>query len=245
MKYMGSKRKIAKSIVPIIQKEIDEHNITTYIEPFCGGCSIIEKISCKNRIASDANNYLIELLKNAERVSTLPDQITREHYAEVKKCYEEKGIDFSDWYIGAIGFLASYNGRFFDGGYAGGIVHTSIGATRNYYEEAKRNLLNQAQKLKGIQFNGADYTRYTDRENCVFYLDPPYQNTQTYQNARQFDYDKFWRWAEYISRKNIVLISEKQAPAQFDCIWQQEVSRTLNQKKTVQVTEKLFRLHQN
>lgn len=37
MKYMGSKIRIAKDIVPIIQKTIDDNNINTYIEPFVGG----------------------------------------------------------------------------------------------------------------------------------------------------------------------------------------------------------------
>lgn len=37
MKYMGSKSRISKYIVPIIQKYIDENAIKTYIEPFVGG----------------------------------------------------------------------------------------------------------------------------------------------------------------------------------------------------------------
>lgn len=37
MKYMGSKSRVAKYIVPILQRCIDDNNITTYIEPFSGG----------------------------------------------------------------------------------------------------------------------------------------------------------------------------------------------------------------
>lgn len=37
MKYFGSKSRITKDIVPIIQKAIDDNNINTYIEPFVGG----------------------------------------------------------------------------------------------------------------------------------------------------------------------------------------------------------------
>ena len=37
MKYVGSKSKIAKSIVPILQRVIDTHNINIYVEPFVGG----------------------------------------------------------------------------------------------------------------------------------------------------------------------------------------------------------------
>ena len=44
MKYMGSKSRIAKDIVPIIQKCINDNNIQVYIEPFVGGANIIDKI---------------------------------------------------------------------------------------------------------------------------------------------------------------------------------------------------------
>lgn len=49
---MGSKNRITKYIVPIIQKYIDENNIQTYIEPFVGG-NVIDKVSCDIRIGSD------------------------------------------------------------------------------------------------------------------------------------------------------------------------------------------------
>lgn len=37
MKYMGSKSRIAKQIVPIIQNYIDQSTKKAYIEPFAGG----------------------------------------------------------------------------------------------------------------------------------------------------------------------------------------------------------------
>lgn len=37
MKYMGSKSRIAKYIVPIIQKCIDDNGLEYYIESFVGG----------------------------------------------------------------------------------------------------------------------------------------------------------------------------------------------------------------
>lgn len=37
MKYMGSKSRIKKYIVPIIQSYIDRYEVTTYCEPFVGG----------------------------------------------------------------------------------------------------------------------------------------------------------------------------------------------------------------
>ena len=59
MKYMGSKARIAKDILPIILKDrISEEQY--YVEPFCGGCNLIDKVK-GNRIASDINPYLIAM----------------------------------------------------------------------------------------------------------------------------------------------------------------------------------------
>ena len=38
---MGSKSRVAKYIVPIIQEKIDKNNVTTYIEPFVGGGAML------------------------------------------------------------------------------------------------------------------------------------------------------------------------------------------------------------
>ena len=47
MKYMGSKRRLAKYIAPIIQAHIDSGQFKTYIEPFVGGANMIEAIECE------------------------------------------------------------------------------------------------------------------------------------------------------------------------------------------------------
>lgn len=168
MKYMGSKNRISKDLVPIIQSYIDNNNIENYLEPFVGGCSIIEKIKCKNRYGSDNHKYLIALLNNLDKLNELPDFITKEHYSDVRNCYNKKLNNYEDWYIGAIGFLASYNGRFFDGGYAG-LVKTKIGTERNYYKEAYNNLLSQSNKLKNIVFNCCDFRDIKPIKNFVIY----------------------------------------------------------------------------
>lgn len=37
MKYVGSKARISKYIIPILQDMIDKNGIETYVEPFVGG----------------------------------------------------------------------------------------------------------------------------------------------------------------------------------------------------------------
>lgn len=66
MKYVGSKNRLSKDLVPIIQKFIDDNNITHYYEPFVGGANMIDKIRCNNKFGSDIHPYLIALLKQAQ-----------------------------------------------------------------------------------------------------------------------------------------------------------------------------------
>lgn len=70
--------------------------------------------------------------------------MTKEQYSRLRAAYNSGDTSsFENWEIGNIGFLASYNGRFFDGGYAKpGYEHTKNGLRyRNYYQEALNNLL--------------------------------------------------------------------------------------------------------
>ena len=46
MRYMGSKNRLAKDIVPIIQSYIIRGGVSLYIEPFTGGANVIDKILC-------------------------------------------------------------------------------------------------------------------------------------------------------------------------------------------------------
>lgn len=239
MKYMGSKSRIVKEIAPIIQKYIDGNGIIDYYEPFCGGCNVIDHINAKNKYASDKQKYLIALYQNLHRLNELPDFVSKEHYSEVRDCYNKHGTEFEDWYIGAIGFLASYNGRFFDGGYSG-IVETKSGVIRNYYAEAKKNLECQSDMLKGIVFECKDYREVEGLKNCVIYCDPPYKDTKQYGVNKNFNYEEFWDWVRKLSEDNIVLVSEHQAPLDFECIWSQDVLRTIDNTKRVKTCEKLF-----
>lgn len=70
---MGSKAKIAKYIVPIIQRKIDESGARYYVEPFAGGCNVIDKIKAEYRIASDSNKYLIALFQHLQDGGELPN----------------------------------------------------------------------------------------------------------------------------------------------------------------------------
>lgn len=240
MKYMGSKSRIAKDIVPILQKCIDENNVDTYLECFCGGCNIIDKVKAKNRLASDKNKYLIALFKHLQEGNELLPEVPRELYSEVRANYK-KGI-YEDWYVGNIGFLASYNGRWFDGGYAkAGYEKTKTGERyRDYYREASDNIKKQIDNLKDVELKVADYRDIEPKSGSVIYCDPPYANTKEYENSTKFDYNEFWERMREWSKSCYVFISEENAPEDFVCIWEKSVSRSIKAGDKSKSTEKLF-----
>ena len=161
---MGSKAKITKYIVPIIQQKIDESGARYYVEPFAGGCNVIDKIKAEYRIASDSNKYLIALFQHLQDGGELPEHITREEYNKAREAYRTGDNSLQAWYIGAVGFLASYNGRFYDGGYAG--YGKDKGRVRDYYRESRNNILMQMQQggIFGIDFSCRDYKSKSSRK---------------------------------------------------------------------------------
>lgn len=96
-----------------------------------------------------------------------------------------------------------------------------------------------------IQFQCGDYEElYSDKIDCLLYCDIPYYGVKQYGTSKNFDYDRFWNWAEKMSEKNIVLVSEHKAPLGWDCIWKQEVERTIDNNKRVKAVEKLFEIRE-
>lgn len=225
MKYMGSKNRLSKELAPIIQKYIDESGYNKYLEPFVGGANMIDKIKCEHRFGGDNHKYLIALLKQAAKdASVFPVTVSKEEYNSVK----ENPDNYPDWYVGLVGFCASYNGKYF-GGYANN-VKTKIGTVRNYTDESIRNLVKQASDLRSIKFNCCDFRTIKDIKNFVIYCDPPYRDTTKYA-VDDFPYDDFYNWCKEMSKNNIVLISEYNMPDEFECIWQKQVTTSVDNNR--------------
>ena len=241
MVYQGSKNRLAKYIIPILQKYIDENDIKTFIDPFCGGANIVDKIRCDQIIASDNNEDLIALLQYAKKdtaLSIAPEECTFEHYADVRK--NRNTGKYPREYVALIGYCASYGGRYFDGGYG----RDSKGG-RSIYSERVKNLKEQAPNFEAIEFSCKDYMSYLDTgiSDTLFYLDPPYKGTKQY-DKQKINYDEFYDFCRAIAKDNIVVISEYEMPDDFKCIWTKErkVLQKSDRKKADIAVEKLFTL---
>ena len=237
MKYMGSKARISKDVAPIINKLIEKNNINTYIEPFVGGANMIQHIRCKKKIGSDINKYLINMWNCLKDGWQPPTYITKEMYNDIKQNKEQYG----DALVAIAGFCATYNAKWF-GGYAG-VVHTKAGTTRNYYKEAIRNIQKQLFNLHDVDFINEDYEYFSNVHDALIYCDPPYQGRTSYGYDKSFDHERFWNWIRDLSIHNIVLISEYNAPKDFQCIYQTTLTTTLDKNSRKKDTEKLFMLN--
>ena len=234
MKYMGSKNRIAKEILPIMLKERWQR---TWVEPFVGGGNMIDKVQGK-RIGADLNYYLIEFWKALQNGWTPPEHITLDEYHRIK---ENKKNDpkMTLW----AGICCSYGGKWF-GGWINDYKENrrlKNGRLPNHQAESRNGVLKQLPKIKDVDFIHSTYEELQIPPNSLIYCDPPYEGTTKYKD--DFNHVVFWQWCrDMASKGHIIFVSEYNAPEDFECVWQKEVVSSLTQdtgsKKAV---EKLFK----
>ena len=229
---MGSKNRIAKHLLPIMLKEAEKHGITKWVEPFCGGCNMIDKVPDRmRRIGIDYNPHTIAaMLAIRDMVDNLPENVSEDEYRSIKG---KPADPISSW----IRFVCSLGGRF-ENGYA----RDKTG--RNYALEGKRNALKQSPKIQTVEFVCASYNDYKP-VNSLVYCDPPYQGTTKYKTD-VFNHEEFFEWCRNTSKNgNIVYVSEYNAPEDFKCVWQGEVKTNFASQResaTHTAVEKLFKV---
>ena len=225
MQYLGGKSKIAKVLVPYLEKQRDKEQV--FIEPFVGGANIVSKMGGV-RYAYDFNEYLMEMYKGVQGGYELPTIITEEQYKYIKSNKDEDKV-----LTGFVGFGCSFAGKWF-GGYARNAQN------KNYCLTSKNSLLKKMSTMNNFIFELKNYLDLYPI-SALIYCDPPYKNTTQYNISKNFDYEKFWAKIREWSKDNIVLVSELIAPDDFEVVWQQEVSRSLNASGKTKAIEKLFR----
>lgn len=225
MRYVGSKNKIAKELVPIIQSYITNDTVG-YFEPFVGGANMIDKIDCKNKVGYDIHPQLIALLKQAQSdVSIFPEFISEEEYQDVKNNKEK----YPDWYLGLVGFCSSFGAKYF-GGYARDSKDDNSG---KWSKGAIKNLVQQSENLKDVKFGCKSFQDIdvSKLNGWVIYCDIPYRNTTKY-STKEFPHEEFYSWVRKLSKNNIVLISEYWMPDDFECIYEIEHKTLIDSNKS-------------
>lgn len=241
MRYVGSKRRIAKDLFSVMTKYYQSKN-PCFVDAFCGGCNMIEVVPHDwKRIANDKNEALIHMfvaLTSGCKDFHFPKRISEKFYKTVKQSWLNGDVDKFPLYLqGFVGGVAGFRGIFFNS-YAGRCVK------RDYVQEGIRNLMKQIPKLRGIIFCSGDFEDlHPLPKNSLIYCDPPYKGTNTYSVERTFDYNRFYNWCRKMNELgHYVFVSEYQMPDDFSVVWEKEMTDSLSSIKSIKKQEKLFHL---
>ena len=229
MKYMGSKNRIAKHILPIILKDRGVNQ--WYVEPFVGGANMIDKVD-GNRLGSDLNTHLIACLNGLSDGWLPPRNVSEVFFNKVKA--DNSIVDSAT--LGYIGTQLTYGSMWFS------TYRRDNTGLRDYANEAFRNVEKQAINIKGVKFKNVSYCDLYIPSNSIIYCDPPYKGTAKYKAVDEFNHDVFFDWCRSkVKQGHNVFISEYNAPDDFICVWQKEITSSLGKdtgsKKSI---EKLF-----
>ena len=234
MKYMGSKRRIAKHILPIMLKEMQEKGYTNWVEPFVGGGNVIDKVPAEyNRFGYDLNPHAIFALRAIrDFAEELPESCTEEYYKQIKG---SGAHPVTSW----LRFVCSFGGRF-DEGYA----REKGSNSRTFASKGKRSAIKQQPNLKDVSLIWLDYKNLRVYDSLI-YCDPPYQNTTKYKTGN-FNHEEFFDWCRSMKAKgNSVFVSEYSAPEDFEEVWQGTIKTNFSSTRkeaTRQAVEKLFKV---
>jgi len=230
MKYMGSKARIAKYILPIMLN--DRKPGQWWVEPFVGGGNVIDKVT-GNRLGADIDPHAIEALKfirdHPERVPKNNSEYNEEMYNDAKK---RGGLDPLDCFAR---FSYAFGGVFRAG------WRRDPGGRRDYVREAADNAVRQSKNLQGVDLVCASYERLDIPDNSIVYCDIPYKGKEGYKSAGAFDHSAFFQWCrEKVREGHTVFVSEYDAPNDFHPVWEREIKCSLAKYGSKITAEKLF-----
>ena len=188
---------------------------------------------------------MFKSLVNGKDYSKYIDKETYSHYRNIYN-QERKGIikltDEQYAEVGWYGWMGSFNGRMYSGGYSGHNVIQKNGKSRDYITEQINNTLSQIPYLQDIEFYSKDYQDLDIPIDSIVYCDIPYLGTKQYETSKDFDYKCFYNWCRENKDRYKIFVSEYSMPNDFKCIWQKEVTNAMNTTKTYKPIEKLFKI---
>ena len=267
--YQGSKKKISKKIVEIIKQNFGTDK--PIYDIFGGGGAITAECllnglevhyndldetvtSMFQKVVSEDRDYLKTLLVSRDEFFRIRDKEDKTVDDELKLLVNSFGNNKRDYiyskelsdskYNLAVEIIEKYDA--FDG----------YKKTETYLEakdifkgrkgqlEQLQNLqqLERLQCLERVEATNLDYKAFSDIENAILYLDPPYENTVLKgYSISEFDSQSFYDWAFKMANKNIVLISSYEiSDERFECVYDFKNARSTFQGGTNNKTEKLF-----
>ena len=233
MRYQGSKRLLAKHIIPFISEHLKDGKV--FIDLFAGGMNLVDKVDYPYKVACDINYYVISLWQEIQKngMKNIPPDVTEDMYYRVKEAFINGKQNYEDYITGYVATCCSYGGGWFNG-----YAHFNPKKNENHIKEAYNGLKKQVENFKHLdktEFLHIDYRdirQFIDLGHAVIYADPPYESTKKYEN--DFDNFEFWLWVRQITKEygTPIYISEYDAPSDFKCVWQKDVPDGMGTTKT-------------
>ena len=206
MHYLGGKARTYKQIARHLNGI--RRPGQAYWEPMVGAAWILQAVHGGKRYAGDLNPYLVAMWQAIQAGWIPPGTLAEQEYLAIKNRPE----DYPPELVAFAGFGCSFGGKWF-AGYA-------RSGNRNYASNARNSLLSKKARLVGVEFAVTDiFTSQPPEAECLIYLDPPYKGTTGYGAIGNFDNAAFWdRVREFSGLGHTVVISEYQAPSDFECV---------------------------
>lgn len=219
--YIGSKKKVSKRIVEIIKQNFGSDKPVYDI--FGGGGAITAELLLNgfevhyNDLDSDITDMFVRVIsQDREWIKTLI--VSRDEFFDILS-KSQKTVD--DKLKLLINSFANNQKNYLYGkkqsdmkyNLAVKIIkkHDVFGGYRQTetYKNAQQEQLQrlqQLQRLEQLEVTNRDYTAFSNVENAILYLDPPYENTKNPYKFK-FDHQLFYDWCVKMARKNVVIIS--------------------------------------
>ena len=268
--YQGSKKKISKKIVEIIKQNFGTEKPVYDI--FGGGGAITAECLLNGlevhyndldrtitdmfqKVVSEDRDYLKTLIVSRDEFLKIREKENKTVDDELKLLVNSFGNnrkgylyseDFSDLKHNLAAEIVKKHDVFSGYRKAETYLKTKIAFKERLQRLQQLEQLEQLQRLQCLERPEAtnlDYKEFSDIENSILYLDPPYENTVLKgYSISEFDSQSFYDWAFKMANKNIVLISSYEiSDSRFECVYEFKNARsTFSGGNNATRTEKLF-----
>ena len=260
--YQGSKKKISKQIIEIIKQNFGTDKVI--YDVFGGGGAItaeciINGLDVRYNDKSPIITGMFQRVLACDRDWLKTLMISRDEFIAIMSKADKTTDDELKLLVNSFGnnrksYLYGQNHWQIKYELAQQIIanHNVFGGykqTQTYKDKLEQleqleqlQQLQQLQQLERLEPTNLDYRTFENIKGAIFYLDPPYENTNTdgYDDG-DFDSQAFYDWAYQMSKNNIVLISSYDiSDSRFECVYHFDKAKGSFHGGHNSKTEKLF-----
>ena len=267
--YQGSKKKISKKIVEIIKQNFGTDKP---IYDIFGGGGAITAECVLNGLEVYYNDFDKNITDMFQRVISQDREwiktliVSRDEFFEIKNKDTKTVDDNLKLLVNSFGnnkktylYSAEWSDMKYNlaveivtkhdvfSGYKQTDTYKKVGTVKGNQLEHMQRLeqlerLQQLQQIERLEATSLSYEAFSDIEDAILYLDPPYENTTHKAYKGDFNSQAFYDWAFEMAKKNIVLISSYEiSDNRFKCVYEFENARsTMQSGGAGKRTEKLF-----